>query len=386
MNKKKVCVVITSRGNYGKLKSVIRAFNEAVEFELQIVLGGSVVLDKYGKIFENDFTDKLVENATSYFLIEGETPVTMAKSAGLATIEFSGIFENLKPSLVIIIADRYECLAITMAATYMNIPIAHIEGGEVSGSIDELIRHSITKMSHIHFPASEEAAIRIEKMGENRNRIFNVGSTSFDILSELDLQDIRPIIEYKKAHGVGPQFDLKSSNYIVLSQHPVTTEYDENFNNMLETLHALEEFKIPIICVWPNMDAGSDGISKAIRIAREQNMLEFFYVFKSLPIELYGPLIFNSSCLVGNSSSGIREASFLGVPAVNIGSRQNGRQKGLNVIDALNEKRSIANSIRKQLANKRFEPDYTYGDGFSGQKIVNILSKTNVTMQKTITY
>ena len=307
MNKKKACVVITSRGNYGKLKSVMAELRRSEKFELQVVVGGSVVLDKYGKIFENEFVEDILINATSYFLVEGETPITMAKSAGLALIEFSNIFENLKPDLIFVIADRYECLSISMAAAYMNIPIAHIEGGEVSGSIDELIRHAISKMSHIHFPASEDAAIRIQKMGEDSGKIFNVGSTSFDVLSSLALDDLTPVHKYKSSHGVGADFKVIKDQYIVLAQHPVTTEYNQNFNHMMETLYGIAGISMPVVCVWPNMDAGADGISKAIRVFRENKVKQDFYVFKGLPIEIYGPLIANAACVVGNSSSGIRE-------------------------------------------------------------------------------
>lgn len=383
---RRICVCLTSRGNYAKMKSVMRLIREDPGLELQVIVGGSLVLEKYGKVLESKLVDEFPVDYTINFVIEGETPETMAKSSGLAVIEFSSALANLKPDVVVVIADRFECLSITMAATYMNIPVAHIEGGEISGSIDESIRHAITKMSHLHFPASEEAAARIKRMGEQPESIFRVGSTSFDVLSQLDLENLDTVQELQRTSGVGTEVELKQGEYLVVIQHPVTTEYEENLAHVNETLEAVDSLGIPTIWLWPNMDAGSDGLSKGIRIFRENRHPQHMHFFKSLPIELYGPLLRNAGCLVGNSSSGIREAAFLGTPTVNIGTRQQGRARGPNVVDVPYNREAIGQAIRRQMSNGRYEPCDVYGDGDAAQKIVSVLKTFGFLIQKSSAY
>jgi len=382
--KRKICIIITTRGNYAKMKSVIRAISRQSELELQVVVGGSAILRRYGSIHDV-INNEVKINQAVHFVLEGENPITMAKSAGLAVTEFSTAFGNLQPDVVLVIADRFESLAIAMAASYMNIALAHIEGGEVSGSIDESIRHAITKLSHFHFPASKGAAERIERLGEDKSRIFTVGCTSLDIINEMDLANVEPIMELQNKYGVGETIDLEKP-YLVVIQHPVTTEFDQNTQYIKETIHAIESLKMETIWIWPNMDAGSDEISKEIRVFREEKSPEYIHFFKSLPIEYYGPLLNNASCIVGNSSSGIRESAFLGVPCVNIGSRQEGRERSKNVIDVENNHIDIKKSIVKQLTVGRYSRDFVYGKGDSGNKIAETLSKVELFCQKKITY
>jgi len=383
--KKKICIIITTRGNYAKMKGVMHEILSNDELELQLILAGGVILDRYGFSGEGLVNGNFNVNRMIHFMVEGENPVAMAKSAGMAVIEFSTAFEDLKPDVVIIIADRFECLSIAMAASYMNIPLAHVEGGEVSGSIDESVRHSITKLSHIHFPATKDAALRIAKMGEDPSTIFHVGGTSMDIIASMDLDNVGKLMELQKSSGVGPVINLDGP-YLLVIQHPVTTEYEENFDNMMETLKAIYELEMNTILIWPNMDAGSDGISKSIRVFREKHRPEFIHFFKSLPIEYYAPLINNAKCFVGNSSSGIRESSFLGVPSVNIGTRQSGRERGENVIDVGHNKNDIKDAILRQIEHGRFQRDTKYGDGSACEKIVSILKQFDCNIQKQITY
>lgn len=386
VTKRKVCVVITTRGNYAKMKSVITLIRSSTDLELQLVLGGMVVLEKYGRISSVLEDQQIPIARTIHFVIEGETLVTMSKSAGLAVTEFSTAFQDLKPDVVLVIADRFECLPIAMAAAYMNIPVAHVEGGEVSGSIDESIRHAITKLAHVHFTASAEAAQRIERMGEDPRTIFPVGSTSLDVIRSLDLCNLNAVRQHQKDFGMGAMIDLVPHQYLVLSQHPVTTEYAENLVNVRETIAALEELRMPTVWIMPNMDAGSDGINKGIRQFREASKPDYVHFFKSLPIELYAPLLSNAACIVGNSSSGIRESAFLGTPTVNIGSRQHGRQRGKNVLDVEYNRMGICDAVRRQIAHGRYERDHLYGDGFASEKIVDALRTHEFRIQKTVAY
>jgi UDP-hydrolysing UDP-N-acetyl-D-glucosamine 2-epimerase len=309
----------------------------------------------------------------------------MAKSAGLAVTEFSTAFENLCPDVVMVMADRFECLPIAMTAAYMNIPVAHVEGGEVSGSIDESIRHSITKLSHLHFPATESAAKRIERMGEPSETIFTVGATSLDVIARLNLENLEPIMKLQKTAGVGGFVDLYKP-YLVVIMHPVTTEYEKNLLHVKETIAAIESIGMHTVWIWPNMDAGSDGISKGIRDFREKKNPKYIKFFKSLAIELYAPLLKNCLCIVGNSSSGIREASFIGVPSVNIGSRQTGRERGDNVIDVGYDRKEIEKAVIQQVNHGPFEPNHLYGDGNAGIKMAAILKDFNLKIQKKISY
>jgi len=386
LSKRKICIVLTTRGNYAKMKSVIRGIQDHPDLELQLVLGGMVVLEKYGRILHGPEGQRLPVARTINFVIEGESLSTMSKSAGLAMIEFSTVFDDLKPDVVVVIADRFECLPIAMAAAYMNIPVAHVEGGEVSGSIDESIRHAITKLAHVHFPASREAAERIQRMGEDPATVFAVGGTSMDAIRELDLADLEPVRRYQRDYGMGPLVDLVPGQYLVLIQHPVTTEYDENLAHVRETIAALERLRMPTVWILPNMDAGSDGINKGIRQFRENQRPDYIHFFKSLPIECYAPLMKNAACMLGNSSSGIRESAFLGTPSVNIGSRQHGRERGHNVVDVDYAAAEIEAAVRRQVAHGRYEPDHLYGDGYAAEKIVRTLAELRFTVQKTITY
>jgi UDP-hydrolysing UDP-N-acetyl-D-glucosamine 2-epimerase len=367
------------------MKSVIRHIQQNPGLDLQLIAGGGVILHKYGNIIDALQQQNLKPDRIIHFLVEGENPIAMAKSAGLAVTEFSTAFENLDPDVVVVIADRYECLSIAMASSYMNIPLAHVEGGEVSGSMDESIRHAITKLSHLHFPATREAAARIERLGERSDSIFPVGCTSLDVIEELNLESLEPVMERQRSAGVGQVVDL-SRPYLVVIQHPVTTEYDQNLLHINETIQAIESLQMNAVWLWPNMDAGADGISKGIRMFREHRNPDYIHFFKSLPIELYAPLLKNAACIVGNSSSGIRESAFLGTPSVNVGSRQTGRERAGNVIDVDYDHHQIEEAIHQQLAHGRYEPDYLYGDGRAGMKMAKILAEYEFQLQKQIAY
>jgi len=388
---KKVCVFTGSRANYSSCKSIMRAIQNHPELELQVVLGAAAVLDRYGNIENLVKEDGFNIDAKFYMIIEGENPVTMAKSTGLGIIELSMIFNNLKPDIVLVVGDRFDIMAPVIAATYMNIPIAHTMGGEVSGTIDESIRHAVTKMAHIHFPANENAQQRIIKMGEDPDMVFNVGCPRMDLVKETlynhrNGERINQDAFFPKYKGVGGRFDIKKENFLLVCHHPVTTEYGQNRKHIEETLHALNELKMPTIMIWPNADAGTDEVSKGIRTFREHYKPDWLHLFINLPIDVYVKLMDMCACMVGNSSSAIREGSFIGVPALNIGTRQTNRMRGGNVIDVGYEQEEIVRAVRRQLDNGRYEPTYIYGDGTAGRKIADILAQVNPAVQKNITY
>jgi len=375
---KKICVTITTRGNYGKLKSVMDAINADKDLELQVLVGGEAILPIYG-----DITSQVDSSwGNVYYILQGQNEITMAKSAGLALIEYSSAFNDLKPDIVVVVGDRYDTLAVVMAATYLNIPVAHVEGGEVTGSIDESIRHAVTKLCHIHFPATTDAAQRIILMGENPDNVHIVGATSLDICKHLDLLETRPLFDEMERIGVGGKIDF-NQDYIVVLFHPVTTEYEECYNQARELANAVLRTGFQALWISSHSDAGGDGVSKAIREFRSTIAQTYPIRFiKGLQIELYLPLITNAICLVGNSSSGIREAGFVGVPVVNIGTRQTGRMRGQNVLDVECKERDIADGIYSQFEHGHYPSDFTYGAGDSGSQIVEILKNTEIDVQK----
>jgi len=382
---KRICVVVGSRANYSSIKSAMRAIKAHPALELQLVVGASALLDRYGSVVDLIERDGFTPDARVHMLIEGETPVTMAMSTGVGLIELPQIFSRLAPDVVLTVGDRFETMATTLAAAYMNIPIAHTMGGEVSGTIDESIRHAVTKFAHIHFPASAGAAERIARLGEPRDMIFQVGCPRVDLVAEI-LSDQDGLNGHLFDRGVGDQFDL-SKPFVLVSQHPVTTEYGQSERQINETLEAVRAVESPAIVLWPNADAGSDDTARGIRKLREHGRAEYMHFFKNLPTAVYIRLMQKTSCLVGNSSSGIREASYIGTPVVNIGTRQNGREHGDNVLHVGHDRSAITDAIRQQQKHGPWPSQNIYGDGQSGDRIAEVLAGLgSVQVQKRITY
>lgn len=384
---RKICVFVGSRANYSSIKSVMRAIQKHPELELQIVLGASAILERFGKVEDLIRKDGFEPNFTFHNLVEGENPATMAKSTGLGLMDASMIFHNLKPDMLVVVGDRFEMMSVTLAAAYMNIRIVHTMGGEVTGTIDESIRHAITKFAHIHFPANEDSRERIIKMGEDEQYVFNVGCPRTDLVADELKNDSYEVLKdlFKVYGGVGREFDL-SKPYLLVSQHSVTTEFGNNRAQIEETLKALNELQMPTIMLWPNADAGGDDISKGIRTYREKNNPEWLHIFKNLPTHIYIHLMNTTACLVGNSSSGVREGSFIGTPVVNIGTRQNKRLRTNNVIQVNYSAKEIVAGIKKQLEHGKYTSNDLYGDGTAGEKIAEILTWVEPPVQKTIAY
>lgn len=382
---KKICVVIGSRANYSSIKSAMLAISNHRDLQLQLIVAASAILDRYGSVVTLIENDGFVPDARVHMIIEGESPLTMAKSTGLGLIELPSLFDQLKPDVVLTVGDRYETMATTLAAAYMNIVVAHTMGGEISGTIDESIRHAITKFAHIHFPACEGARKRIVQLGEEARHVHAVGCPRIDLVDEILKSPDPEIGDTLFDTGVGHSIDLKQP-FVLVSQHPVTTEFGAGEQQIAATLGAIKELNLPAIVLWPNSDAGSGDIAHWIRKLRESKRAHQMHFFKNLPINVYINLMLRTTCLVGNSSSGIREGAFMGTPVVNIGSRQNGRDRGANVIDVDHDQEQIKMAIEKQIIHGRYEMDSIYGDGRSGARIAEILANERVAIQKRITY
>ena len=382
---RKVCVVITARPSYARVKTVLQAVRAHPELELQLVVAASALLERYGPVVDVIRSDGFEPDQVVYMVLEGENLVTAAKSTGLCVVELATTFDNLAPDVVVSVADRYETIATAIAASYMNVPVAHVQGGEVTGSIDEKVRHAVTKLSNLHFVANEGAGDRVVRMGEQPSTVFVTGCPSIDLAATVAAGSESPLEPGEVFAGVGEPFDL-SGDYIVVLQHPVTTTAGDALSQVQATLDAIDEVGVPVLWFWPNVDAGSDQVSKGIRLFRESGRGSNFYFLKNLPPERFLLLLLGARCLVGNSSAGIRECSYLGVPVVNVGDRQAGRERGRNVIDVGYDRDVIADAVRDQLANGRHPPDTLYGDGSAGKRIADLLAGVPLEIDKRIAY
>lgn len=383
--RRRICVLVTARPSYARIKTALRAIADHDDLELQLVVAGSTLLERYGSAVNVIERDGFTPAARVYMVLEGENLVTSAKSTGLALVELATVFDNLRPHAVVTVADRYETLATAVAASYMNIPVVHVQGGEVTGSIDEKVRHAVTKLADVHFVATPLARERVLRLGEEASRVFVTGCPSIDlaasILENPDL-DFDPFARYG---GVGERMSL-DDGYLIVMQHPVTTEYEEAFRHATETLWAVHDLGLPTLWFWPNPDAGSDGTSKAIRVFREQRRASNIHLFRNMAPEDFLRLAYNCSCIIGNSSVAIRECSFLGVPAVNIGGRQAGRERGKNVVDVGYDREAIADAVRLQMSAPRPTSDTLYGNGKAGMRIAELLADVPLGIEKRLTY
>jgi UDP-hydrolysing UDP-N-acetyl-D-glucosamine 2-epimerase len=382
--KRKICVVVTARPSYSRIKTALLAIKEHTNLELQLVVAASALLDRYGSAVNFIENDGFEITAKVFNVLEGENLTASAKTTGIGILELSTVFDNIKPDIVVTVADRFETIATAISASYMNIPLAHIQGGEVTGNIDEKVRHAITKLSDYHFVTSLDAAERLCKMGEEPSSVFVTGCPSIDLAKDVvgNKLNFDPFLKYG---GVGKVLDI-NRGYLVVMQHPVTTEYEDSRLHIEQTLQAVQELNLPVFWFWPNVDAGADGTSKGIRSFRECNDLSNFHFFKNMEPNDFLKLIDNAVCLIGNSSVGIRESAYLGVPVVNIGSRQNKRLRSANVIDTNYNKNDIKNAVTYQQNHGKYPQSLIYGDGYAGQKIANLLSEVVLKYHKTITY
>ena len=379
MAKRKITITTGTRAEYGILRPILNEITQRKKLQLILIVTGTHLSKRHGMTINEIKKDKFKIYQTFKFLPNDDTGFSAAKSLGDGVVQFAKIFKKVKPDINLILGDRDEMFASAIAAYHMNIPNAHIHGGDVSGSIDEYSRHAITKISNIHFAATEKSKRRIIKMGENPKFVYLTGSTSID---ELRNNKILSKSQFEKKYG----FKL-TKNLIVLVQHPVTTQIASTKKHIQNTLKAIEYFGYRTIIIAPNSDAGSNIIFQNIK--QFANSHNFVRVFSSLPRSDFLCLIKNCGALVGNSSSGLIEASYFGTSVVNIGIRQQGREKSHNVLDAKSEsiisiKRTISRALKKNT-----NPSYLYGVGTSSPKIAQYLEKIKLSselIEKRLTY
>jgi UDP-hydrolysing UDP-N-acetyl-D-glucosamine 2-epimerase len=379
-HKRKICFPITSRAYYGRSQLLIRKLHAHRGVDLKLMLGGSILLDKYSRHIAEDIAAGGFDIEASLFnVIEGGNHVAMAKTACLTALEFTNSLFTAKPDVVVICGDRFEQLAIAMAAAYLNLTIGHIEGGDVTGSIDESVRHAITKLAHFHFVTNEDAERRVLAMGEDPKYVFNSGSLDVELAAHVSTTITS---EQVNALGVGHSVDIERP-YLMVVQHPVTTEAD-NRAHLETTLKVVASFDLPTIWFWPNPDAGTGEMSDMLRGMRETHpeLTSHMRFITNVPANDFVALLAHASCLIGNSSAGIKECSFLGTPVVNIGNRQQGRRTGEHVIHAAYAAEDIAAAIATQLAHGRYEPSHIYFKDNASETIANLLATLPLYTQK----
>lgn len=367
---RKVCVVTGTRAEYGLLRPIMKAIHSTTGLELQVLVTGMHLAPAFGLSIEEIRADGFPISAQVDMLLAGNTLGAQAKGIGLGIIGMTQAFEQLRPHAVVVLGDRGEPLAAAIAAAHLHIPIFHLHGGESSyGSIDESVRHAITRLAHIHLAATRLAGDRLVKMGEEPWRVHVVGAPGLDSIVGSNLPHRT---ELMTRLGLEP-----SQRFVAVVYHPETVGSHDHRANMREILAAVQETGLQAVVIYPNADAGSADIIEAIR---EVEGVPGFRVFRNLPHEDYLGVLRWAEVLVGNSSSGIIEAPSFGLPAVNVGMRQAGRERGVNVLDTGYDGREIRQALSKALTDREFREivrhaGNPYGDGRTGPRVARLLAE-----------
>lgn len=381
--RKKVCVVVASRANLARITTVLEAIRDHPALQLQVIAAASALLERFGNAVDVLEAAGFTPDAKIPFIVEGRTPGMMARSTGLGLLELPTAFERLEPDIVVTVADRFETIATAIAGAYMNIPVAHTQGGEVSGSIDESVRHAITKLSHIHFPATELSARRVIAMGEDPRYVFCVGCPSIDLAARAPVGTRRDTL--LRHCGAGSPID-PDQPFLLVMQHGVTTEYGHGLEQMTATLRAVSSIGMQALVFWPNVDAGSADVAASIRQVRAHGLAQRCQFFANLHPEDFVQLMTHCACMIGNSSAALREGAYLGTPAVNVGTRQRDRECGTNVVFTSHDPAEIAEAIQIQIAHGRYERNDLFGTGTAGRDIADVLATVNPPVQKRLNY
>lgn len=379
-----VAAVVTSRSQYARVKTALQALTEDNRIDFHLIVSGGALVHRFGDLSEIIVEAGMEIDRKIHTLLEAGEPVAQAKTTGMGLVEYATAFEELNPDVILTSGDRHETMASTLAASYLNIPIVHLEGGEITGSIDDKVRHATTKMADYHLVSTERSKEIVSQLGESTDRIYQTGCPSIELAERIiqeERTDYDPQMEYG---GVGDTVDV-SQDYIVIQYHPLPTEYESNYDKTQELIAAHEQLDVQAFWFWPNMDAGTDQVSKAMREYREEQDPDGVRFFISLDPHDYLTLVKNSECMVGNSSVGIRECSYFGVPTVNIGERQQSRERGPNVLDVACEADKIAEGIRSQLQQGSFPQSTIYGNGDAARKITDTIAELNPELKPPMT-
>lgn len=372
-SKRKVLVAITARPSYSRIRSALDCLQQDPGVDLSILCSGSSLLDRYGRVVDLIRADGYDVIDELYTFVEGDDLINMALTTSSTITHTAAVLRREKPDLVVTIADRYETIGTAIAASYMNVPLVHVQGGELTGNIDEKVRHSVTKLADLHLVSTEAAARRVMRMGENPAQVLVTGCPSIDIARESLALPVAAVSAELAKVAAGDRLQL-NEDYVVILQHPETETHEQSFSQMMMLLDEVARLNMPALVFWPNVDAGSDGTSKAIRMFRESGRDEHFTFVKNLEGHMFLALLREARCLIGNSSVGIRECSYLGTPVINVGHRQQGRERAGNVHDVAWSATEIAAALQSQLAHRRYASSELYGAGHAGKTIADALT------------
>ena len=383
--KRKICVVVTARASYSRVKSIMTAIKNRKDSELQVVTTCSANYEEFGNVAEIMEKDGFKIDEKIYSYVGAYSLACAPQTTGLTLMKLSEVFERLKPDIVITNGDRYETMATAVCAAYMNIMLAHIQGGDVTGNIDEKVRHAITKLADIHFATSETSYKRLLLLGEDPQKVFMFGCPAIDLVRDiygLEKLDFNPFEKYKNFGNMNRMPD----KYYVVMQHPTTTQPEKARQNFEQTLAAIKKLNMPTFIFFPNADASASELKSAIEDFYHDNPDLPIHFFYNMQPEDFIKFIYKSQCLIGNSSVGIRECAYLGIPVVNVGDRQANRERGCNVIDVDYNADAVYDAVKKWETLVRPEQSLIYGDGGAGKKIADTLASVEIGTQKKLTY
>ncbi|MBL7813067.1 MAG: UDP-N-acetylglucosamine 2-epimerase (hydrolyzing) [Bacteroidetes bacterium] len=386
--KKKIIAITGARSEYDLMSPLFKKIELHENFELSLIVTGSHLSENFGLSLENIKKDQFFITDELYTLVDSNKKIGRIVSTGNQIAALAHSFHRLSPDLVIVAGDREEVISATMTAAFLSIPVAHFFGGDVvkDGNIDNSIRYASAKFAHLHFVTIEEHRQTLLKLGEPADRIFVVGSPALDKFNEVRLMDRTELSE-----NLG--FDIATYSYMLLIQHPIITETNLQKEHIDITLAAVKETGLKVLINYPNSDAGNKPIVEAIMKFAENN--PNVYLFKNLDRDVYVNVMRHATCMIGNSSSGLHEAPSVGLPAINVGSRQRGRLHAENVLFVNNDLNEISEALRKAIYDVEFRNrckglKNPYGDGYSSDKVVQIIDGLDLNPElicyKDITY
>ncbi|PMH45975.1 UDP-N-acetyl-D-glucosamine 2-epimerase, UDP-hydrolysing [Vibrio sp. 10N.286.49.B3] len=359
---KKILFLTGTRADFGKLKSLILKVEESEKLEAHLFVTGMHMISKYG-MTANEVEKSGFKSIFKY--INQNNMDSMDVILAKTTLGLSDYVKELQPDMIVVHGDRVEAMAGAIVGALNNILVAHIEGGEVSGTIDELIRHSVSKMSHLHFVSNDRAKERLLQLGENKNSIHVIGSPDLDIMTSPNLPSLEQV---KQRYNI--QFD----DYAVFMYHPVTTDIDNLPQNIKQTVDAIIASDQKFVVIYPNNDHGSEIIINELNRLKENPN---FRIFPSVRFECFLTLLKYSQFMIGNSSAGVREVPFYGIPSINLGSRQDNRSNAKSIFHA-DEKSELILELINQALLSQFEPEVEFGNGNSDELFVEMLNNDDI--------
>lgn len=370
MSTKKVLVAITARPSYSRIRTTLQALQGHAGVEVHCLCSGAALSERHGRVVERIREDGFFVADEGDTLVSGNEPVKMAETVA-RTIQFTARHLDLwRPDWVVTIADRYETLGTAVAASYLGIPLIHVQGGEITGNIDERVRHAVTKLSDIHLVANSQAARRLMSMGEHPDTLYVTGCPSIDLAREASALPLETLRDALAAQGCA---DLNlEHDFVVVLQHADTTQHESSYRHMQLTLDAVAHSGLPFLVFNPNSDAGSEATAQAVQDFVQNHSGQPCFQINNLEGKLFLRLLQQARCLVGNSSVGIRECAYLGTPVVNVGDRQLGRERARNVMDCAWDESAVKKAIAHQI-HQSYAGSQIYGSGRSGELMADII-------------